>query len=286
MAVFFWMCSTGGKKEKFITNDEFESASQELASDIKTYIDNLPPPSEVPFLLMATGSDFNSDLMNPLDYAEEYNKSIDKAALNLGVYAADIGYLSSYDQTGDVYETMQVCQSLAETIGISSAIDMDLLARFESNINQRDSIANLIDEVMKVTGDRLQLLNRANLSAIALSGSFIEGLYISTMVVETYPQENLSPDMVDQILTPLMQIILKQGKTLKDLIKILNEVETNKTIELIKTELAYLNDIYNNELKEVDEKINENKGDFHLSKELLNNLAFEIKKIRNATIHP
>ena len=138
---------------------------------------------------------------------------------------------------------------------------------------------------MKVTGDRLQLLNRANLSAIALSGSFIEGLYISTMVVETYPQENLSPDMVDQILTPLMEIILNQGKTLKDLIKILNEVETNKTIELIKTELAYLNDIYNNELKEVDEKINENKGDFHLSKELLNNLAFEIKKIRSATIH-
>jgi len=282
--VLFWACGGGGTQEASNAGEEFAAAKEEIASDIDKYIKDLPPPSEVPFLLMATGSDFNPDLINSLDNSERYTTSIDKAALNLGVYATDIGYLSSYDQSGDVYAAVEVCQELAETIGVASAIDIDLLTRFEENIGQRDSLAVLIDEVMEVTGERLQTLDRINLAAIALAGSFVEGLYISTMVIDTYPDDLLPEASRNLILEPLVQIVIDQKETLNDLLTVMKEVEQNPTITELTAELEKLKTIYEEDLSEVENQIASNTGEFQLTKDVIARLTSEIKRIRASVV--
>lgn len=279
----FWACG-GGSEQQSAASEEFAAAKEEIASDIDTYIKDLPPPSEVPFLLMATGSDFNSDLVNSLDNADRYTTSIDKAALNLGVYATDIGYLSSYDQSEDVFASVEVCQRLAEVIGVASAIDIDLITRFEENIGQRDSLAVLIDEVMAVTGERLQTLDRINLAAVALGGSFVEGLYISTMVIDTYPDDLLPEASRNLILEPLVKIVIDQKKTLEDLITVMKEVEQNQTITDLTGELEKLKAIYDEDLTVVEEQISSNTGDFQLTKDVISRLTEEVKRIRASLI--
>ena len=79
-----WSCGGGGSSEGTSSaSSEFEAAKSEIASDITRVIKDLPPPSEVPFLLMATGSDFNPELVNSLDNSENYTTSVTKSALNL-----------------------------------------------------------------------------------------------------------------------------------------------------------------------------------------------------------
>ena len=232
---------------------------------------------------MATGSDFNPDLVNSLDKAETYT-GIDAAALNLGVYATDIGYLSSYDKSDEVYSGMEVCQRLAETIGVASAIDLDLLTRFEENIGNRDSLAILIDEVMEVTKVRLENLDRINLAAIAIAGSFVEGLYISTGVIETYPEDLLPEASRNLILEPLVRIVIDQKKSLKDLLKLLKEVPQNETIEVITEKLTEIEKIYAEDLGEVEEKIASNTGGYQLTKELLTRLTAKVKDVRTFVV--
>ncbi len=284
LAVFFWACGGGSSETSSNASEEFAAAKEEIAGDIDKYIKDLPPPSEVPFLLMATGSDFNADLVNSLDNSDRYTTSIDKAALNLGVYATDIGYLSSYDQSEDVFASVEVCQTLAETIGVASAIDIDLITRFEENIGQRDSLAVLIDEVMAVTGERLQTLDRLNLAAVALAGSFVEGLYISTQVIATYPDDLLPEASRNLILEPLVKIVIDQKKTLDDLLTVMQEVEQSETITNMTGELNKLKAVYDQDLAEVEQNIADNTGGFQLTKDLITGLTAEVSRIRASII--
>lgn len=280
----FGACGGGSSNtEQANASDEFAAAQKEIASDIDAYIKDLPPPSEVPFLLMATGSDFSTELINSLDNSDRYTTSSDKAALNLGVYATDIGYLSSYDQTDAVYESVQVCQQLAEAIGVASAIDIDLLSRFEENVGNRDSLAILIDEVMTVTKDRLQTLDRINLAAVALSGSFVEGLYITMGVIDSNP-DDLPEKLRNKLLQPLVEIVIKQKKTLDDLIKVIGEVPQTEALGTMTTELTKLKTIYEEDLGDIEQKIANNDGSLQLNKELLTRLSAEVKRIRGSIV--
>lgn len=287
MAAIFLMsaCGGGGSSEQTSdAGDEFEAAKSEIASDVNQYVKDLPPPSEVPFLLMATGSDFNQGFVNSIDNSDRYTVSQEKAAANLGVYATDIGYLSSYDQSDRVFETVEVCQSLAETMGVASAIDIDLLTRFEENIGQRDSLAVLIDEVMSVTGERLQTLDRVNLAAVALGGSFVEGLYISSQVIDTYPDDLLPEADRNRILQPLVNIVLEQKQTLDDLMKVMGEVEQTQAVTDMAGELGKIKAIYDGELAGVGDQIAGNTGDFQLTKETIASLTSEVARIRASII--
>ena len=89
LIVFLSSCG-GGSQETESTEsasgDEFDAAKSQILSDINQVIKDLPPPSEVPYLLMATGSDYDPDLINPLDNLDGYTSTTSSAALNLGIY--------------------------------------------------------------------------------------------------------------------------------------------------------------------------------------------------------
>ena len=80
-------------------------------------MEDLPPPSEVPLLLMQAGADFNLNAINDIsaEKINAYQQSEAKAALNLGVYATDIGYLTSYEKSEMALDYMGECQKTGST---------------------------------------------------------------------------------------------------------------------------------------------------------------------------
>ena len=95
------------RSDKDKNSSEFKEAEQSLKEQIEEVIYNIPSPSEIPYLLQATGAEFNQSLLNPRTKVDQYASRTDKAALNLGVYAADIGYLSSYDKTQEAIDYLK-----------------------------------------------------------------------------------------------------------------------------------------------------------------------------------
>ena len=128
-----WSC--GSKKEKDDSSDEFKQAEESLNDEIKDVVYNIPSPSEIPYMLQASGAEFNQGLLNDRKKADSYLTKNDKAALNLGVYASDIGYLVSYDKTQDAINYVNAAKKLADNLGVLGSFDADLMKRFEANIS-------------------------------------------------------------------------------------------------------------------------------------------------------
>jgi hypothetical protein len=87
--------SSSSDKDK--NSSEFKDAEESLKEQIEEVIYNIPSPSEIPYLLQATGAEFNESLVNPRTKVDQYASRTDKAALNLGcmVLISDISVLTT-----------------------------------------------------------------------------------------------------------------------------------------------------------------------------------------------
>lgn len=283
------MVACGGESKKSQSELDaqtkvYEEAENQIIKEIDKVVHDMPPPSEVPYLLMATGADFNQELINSIDNAPNYYSSADKSAMNLGAYASDIGYLSSYDKAQDALKYMEASQKLADQIGISSAFELSLMERFEKNIGNKDSLASLINYAMTMAEKKLEETDRLQMIALVLSGSYIEGLYLSSMVLDTYPEDLLTEESKNLVLEPLVRLIIEQRKSLDDIIVLLKDLESDPVIAKVISEFDILNIIYSKSLGDIDERIANQDPTLELNKALLADVIYEIKRIRGEMV--
>lgn len=275
-------CGSQTNEEKNESSEEFEQAESDLKGQIQEVIYEIPSPSEIPFLLEATGAEFNQSLINDNNKADQYASRNDKAALNLGVYAADIGYLVSYDKVQEALTYMSSAKKLADNLGITGAFDNQLIKRFESNLSRKDSLSYLLNETINKTETYLKDDDRNKLAALIITGSFIEGLYISTALIKTYPKDILSDDSRNLVLTPLIRVVLEQEKSLDDLIEMLGTVENTAPVDSLLTDLRELQKDYDS--LNIADQIKNNRADLVLSDKTLGDITNKVAAIRNSIV--
>jgi len=281
IAAFVFACGPKGDQGK--NSAEFSEAEKSLNEEIKDIAYNIPAPSEIPYMLEATGAEFNQSLVSDRKKADSYKSQTDKAALNLGVYTADIGYLSSYGKTQESIDYLNACKALADDIGISGTFDRTTLEQFEKNIANKDSLAALLNQAMKKTDQYMKDENRSKLGALIVTGSFIESLYISTGIVKTYPKNILPEDNRNQILSPLMRIIVDQRKSVSEVTKMLASVEQTGPIPTILADLKSLEASY--AALNIEEQIRNNKANLALTDKSLEEITKITEKIRTDIVN-
>jgi hypothetical protein len=272
--------SSSSDKEKI--SDEFKEAEGSLQKQIEEVIYNIPSPTEIPYLLQQTGAEYNESLINPRTKTDQYASRTDKAAMNLGVYTADIGYLTSYDKTQEAIDYLNSCKTLADNLGIIGTFDLEILKRFEANISQKDSLANLLNETVKQTEKFLKDDSRNKLAALVVTGSFVEGLYISTGLIKSYPKNILPDDARNLILTPLMQVVLNQKRSVTDLLKMLTAVEQTDPVSTMVTDLQELEKAY--AALNIEDQIKKNRADLVLSDKNLEQISAVVTKMRKTIV--
>ncbi len=276
-------CGSDKKKEGSAAK-EFDAAKAQLKEKVEKTMRDIPSPSEIPYIIKGTGADFNPSIVNDNKKYESYTISTKKAAFNLGVYATDIGYLSSYGKTQEALNYMDVCLKLAETIGTQDAVDMKVIERFENNLSNTDSLASIIDQVIANSDSYLQSNDRDNVAALMIGGSFIEGMYISTQIINTYPKDLLPNDKRMEILAPLVQMLVNQKESLKDVIDLLEGVDNKEDWEI--ATINSLNELYDNYSKfDPMGKIRDGKGNEVLNDELLSRLTNQVDSIRTNIVY-
>lgn len=270
--------SSSSDKDK--NSSEFEEAEKSLKNQIEELVYNIPSPSEIPYLLQAIGVEFNESLLNPRTKVDQYASRTDKAALNLGVYAVDIGYLSSYDKTQDAIDYLNATKTLADNLGVIGSFDIEVLQKFERNISNKDSLTRLLDQTIKKTETYLADDNRNKLSALVVTGSFIEGLYIATGLVKSYPKDLLPDDKRNLVLTPLIRVVLDQRKPVSDMLTMLSssQVEQTEPITTIVADLKSLDAAYS--ALNIEEQIKNNKANLVLTDKNLIEITNIVDKIR------
>lgn len=274
----FALVSCGPKGDKEKNSDEFADAEKSLKEEIKDIAYNVPPPSEIPYLLEASGAEYNQSLINDRKKADSYKSQSEKAALNLGVYTADIGYLSSYGKTQESIDYLNACKSIADNLGVSGSFDRATLEKFESNISNKDTLAALLNDAMKKTDKYLKDDSRSKLGALLVTGSFVESLYISTGIVKTYPRDILPDDKRNLILTPIMRVIIDQKKSVGEVTRMLGAVDQTGPIPTILADLKSLEASY--AALNIDEQIKAGKPHLVLTDQTLADITKTVEKIR------
>jgi hypothetical protein len=133
---------------------------------------------ELSSLFMSSGAVFNQSLLNSYKNVAGYVTS-SKKALNLGVYAVDLSYSKVFEQLDLAANYFNAMQLMSEDLGIPPGYLENTADRFEKNINEKDSLIKIANEVYMATDKYLKENERYGAAAQVIIGGWVEAVYIA-----------------------------------------------------------------------------------------------------------
>ncbi len=211
-------------KEEFIDSEAISDSL--LASDEDLVFYSFPSSQEMfSFIKKDAELIFRTDLVNPTENLPKYIDTKSKT-LALGIYLADLSYMTLFSKTSEAYQYIDVITRLSNDLRISLPFQDSFLNRVKENLNNEDSLIYISDQYSSKIVDYLLQNNKDKVLANITAASYIEGLYIAVNLVENYSEDN-----------PVIQRIVEQKHSFTNLIKYAkkyhNDSNTQVAIELL-----------------------------------------------------
>ena len=121
---------------------------------------------------------YDKGILNVSKNANTYTNDFMRS-LNLGIYGADLGYVSMYNQTQDAIGYLAAVKQLADKLGVYAAFDTGTMKRIESNIANKDSMLVLVGIAYRASDAYLKTNKRTEISSLILTGGWIESMNFS-----------------------------------------------------------------------------------------------------------
>lgn len=237
--LIFTSCQGGDSSKQSdieISQADLQQDLEDLKNDLthtKKIFYSLPSPLETAMLLKSAGATYQEDLLNDVANSSQYTTN-KQMALNLGIYTTDLSFASLFDQTQTSIEYMSAAKELADRLGILDVFTDETIQRLEDNINNRDVIMDIISETFMSSSSYLTESNRAPIAAVVLIGGWIEGLYISTELIEQTSFEN----------NKLVDRVADQKFSLDIVIKLIEKYSYNEDVASLLITMREVQDIY------------------------------------------
>ncbi len=186
-----------------------------VLKSVNEVFETLPSPMETSELIVQADVKFNDRILNPVRNVPYYETS-KSLALNLGIYCADLSYVSHYDQKQLTMEYLSAIKTLADNLGIIQVMSKNDIIMLEDNIYNQDSIRIIIKDVFFSSNEYLNESNRPEMALLVQVGGWIEGLYIA-MQLATQSIE-INKELVDRIVEQKvsLNLVLKSLKNYSD----------------------------------------------------------------------
>jgi hypothetical protein len=192
----------------------------------------LPTSYEVTDMIYKAGAAYDISVSNDPNKAADYITQRDKA-LNLGVYGADLCYASTYKMKQRTMYYLDATKTLIDDLGINTQFNMNYAERVENNLDNRDSVMQIVEDSFFDTWDHLVENKQDILARLMVSGSWIEGMYITINIAEG-ARDN----------TTFLEILATQKNSLDKLVSLLEPVQDVNDISSIYEQLIGLQTIY------------------------------------------
>ena len=200
---------------------------------INNQIFSIPSPIQTALLIKKNGYSYDKKVLNAAENYSKYTTKY-KQALNLGVYGADLGYISLYDQSQDALVYMASVEKLATDVGVANAFDAALLKRFQVNMGKQDSLLSMVSEAFRKSDAYFKDNKQGDISSLILVGGWVESLYFAT-------EANAHTNQKD-----IVRRIAEQKISLQNLIKMLAPYGSRpEYADLIKN-LTNLSNVFDN----------------------------------------
>src|SRR5512133_1632411 len=230
-------CRSGGTKapaeEVAVTLPKENNAVVDDIKQAEKIFNALPSPLESAMLIKSAGAKFDERKMNPVNNVNNY-MSTKSMALNLGIYTCDLSFASLYEKTQLIIDYMNAAKKMADGLGILKAIEQSTIDRLEENINNSEVILEIVSETFMNSNSYLEENGQPAIAAMVLVGGWIEGLYISTQLV----------DMKDFNSNKLVGKIIDQKLSIDILFNLLERSKGNPAVDEITTQVKKLRTVF------------------------------------------
>ncbi|GAB4207421.1 MAG: hypothetical protein Fur0023_18220 [Bacteroidia bacterium] len=183
------IAACGGNKDE----EQAEKQIVETQDTIKSGVLNvggqlfsIPSPVQTAMLIQKLGLPFNKNILFPSNKANTFNTDVSRSLL-LGIYGADLGYVSMYNQTQEALSYLASIKQIADKLGVSSAFDEKTFKRFENNLTNKDSLVVLVGVAYRSSDNYLKNNKRLDISSLILLGGWLESMNIA---IESYKAKN------------------------------------------------------------------------------------------------
>ena len=193
-SLFFTGCSGDNASEEEVSLNEEESTT---LVKVNNKIFSIPSPLQTALLIKDCEVKYQKELLNNSSNYERYATSFSKA-LNLGVYGANLGYATIYDQKQDAFGYMKSVKLLTEDLGIADVFTSQMMERLNKNFNDKDSLLAMISGAYANTNSYLNNNEQNDISALVLLGGWVEGLFITTEIYRLTQKEEIKQRIGEQ----------------------------------------------------------------------------------------
>ena len=209
--------------------------SLEIAADLQIseealdeIVQSVSSPIEMAALIMEIGTPFSLDYLATTDFIDRYNTSF-QMAFSLGVFGADLGYLNIYNKNTQIVDYLTAINKLVDGIRVGQFFDFTTLKRLATSRENIDSLMYISVNSFNNIDSYLRENNRGHLSALMITGVWIEGMYLATQVANQTSNPILSERIGEQKLN-LNNLFLilnpyKSQQQIADLLEQMNEIK-------------------------------------------------------------
>jgi hypothetical protein len=201
--------------------------------EVSDMINWLPSPIEISFLMKDLGIPYNQSLLSDVQNLEKYSQDTQQA-LNLGLFAADLGYINVYQQNQDAKKYLDAIETLCQKLNVLQVFDFKIVRQLNHQSDNLDSLLIVTDRNLKKINEFFQNEGRTDLTILILTGGWIEALYLTCEAIIKNPNDLLKNRIAEQ------KIILNQ------LTLLLNLFDQNKDIANLLVDLKELEKVYDN----------------------------------------
>lgn len=188
---------------------------------------SVPSPIQTAMLIQKLGLSFNKGILFPTNKVNTFNTDANRAIM-LGVYGADLGYVTMYNQTQEALSYMATIKQLSDKLGLSSAFNEETFKRFENNLSNKDSLVVLVGVAYRTSDNYLKNNKRLDISSLILLGGWVESMNIAIESYKAKSNENIKRRIAEQKLAVnnLLQLITLNTPDQTDLIASLKDLST------------------------------------------------------------
>ncbi len=217
-------CSSSSSADDFgAIPDSLTDAPLQLSENVvNDMIQNISSPVEMANMIKNSGAGFSQAVLNSSDKMKDYNTSF-KRALNLGAYSADLGYINTFNKNTVVVSYLLAVKELADGINVGQFLDFGTLKRLATNSTNLDSLKQLSVSSFNAMDKYLREQKRSNVSTAIIAGAWVEGIYITSSVIEQTGDAELISRLGEQkdivnILLIVLNNYSKADKNFQDLV--------------------------------------------------------------------
>ncbi len=223
LGVSIHSCSGNKQKKK-----EAQQAREAIEQELKEIAYPLPSMFNLTQMLKNIEASYIITLSNDPNKVESYFKE-SKRALNLGSYASDLAYATTYNKQDEVQSYFKACELLVQKLDLTDAFDSSLPDEIKKNINDREALVEVVSGIFERAYTHLNEQGRTEISYLVLSGSVVEGLYLATNISQNAWN---NPEIVKAIISQKPSLLkiqelmepYKESELLKDVYKDITEI--------------------------------------------------------------